>query len=322
MGLHYLPYDVNAYKKICDGYIQKNNITVYYNSSIKSVEHNSNVISSAIIKNEKEEIEITFSSIIDCSGTSVVSDLIQLPLIEDSTYQAAAQVFTISDIEPIAEAQLGMVLIKSLASAIDKKILPAYFDRVYVVQGSVKNGDVSLKLGIPIEVTYQGNNEHDIKIKAKEMVHTLFDFLVKQVDVFKKSHLKSIAPEVGFRVGKRAEGNYILLAEDVLQSRKFEDAIAVGAWPIEKWGMDKRVQMVYFEEGDYYQIPFRCLKSKYINNLFFAGRSISADNEAIASARVMGICFQTGYAAGMYACASVLGLSEELILKKIQNIQL
>jgi len=320
IGLHYLPYNIDVYKSIVNNYICKHNIHVYYNASLKKVGVDRDELKTATIELNENEIQFTFNSIIDCSGESIVSELAQLPIIEEDNYQAAAQVFTMENVEPISETQLGMVLIKELKLAIDNDILPPYFDRVYVVQGSVKNTCVSFKIGIPIEVTYKGKNYLDIKNKANEMIQELADFLIKHISVFKNAKLKSIAPEVGFRISKRPIGNYVLTVDDVLQCNKFEDAIAIGTWPIEKWGMDKRVQMTYFEYESFYQISLRCLKSKYIKNLFFAGRSISADAEAIASARVMGICFQTGYAAGVYA--SMVGDSEDLICKKIQFLQL
>jgi len=56
---------------------------------------------------------------------------------------------------------------------------------------------------------------------------------------------------------------------------------------------------------DYYEIPQECLISNQIDNLFFAGRNISADDSAIASARVIGTCLQTGWSVGelrSYVC--------------------
>jgi hypothetical protein len=61
---------------------------------------------------------------------------------------------------------------------------------------------------------------------------------------------------------------------------------------------------------------------KQPNNLFFAGRNISATDGAIASARVMGICLQTGYAAGCLAAATALKLSINDTIRQIQTEQL
>ena len=86
--------------------------------------------------------------------------------------------------------------------------------------------------------------------------------------------------------------------EDVIGGRKFDDAIAIGTWPIEEWRYDGSVIMQFPESSDGYDIPASCLSSPMMQNLYFGGKNISADTDAIGSARVMGTCMQTGYASG------------------------
>ena len=145
---------------------------------------------------------------------------------------------------------------------------------------------------------------------------------MKNVSVFKNAHLGSVAIEAGIRIGRRATGKYILTEEDVLRAKKFPDAIANVAWPIEEWGQDKRVRMKYFAENDFYQIPVGCLKSNSIDHLFFAGRTISATESVIACARSIGICLQTGYASGKLASAKALKKEEQSALTEIQSEQI
>ncbi|MBL0199397.1 MAG: FAD-dependent oxidoreductase [Chitinophagaceae bacterium] len=221
-----------------------------------------------------------------------------------------------------SEFKLGMILIKALRSAIDKELLGDFYDRVYIVQGSLKNNCVSLKVGIPIAVTYAPGNLQELRTVAQSLVVNLSQYLISNVDAFKNAHIKNIAPEVGIRVGQRSTGKYILMEEDVLSCKKFENAIANGSWPIEIWEQNRRVNMRYFNLDDYYQIPADCLQSNSLNNLFFAGRNISATDGAIASARVMGICLQTGYAAGCLAAATALKLSMNDTIRQIQTEQL
>lgn len=302
LGLHYLPYNVSVYKNYCEELMKKNNITVFRNSSLSAVKCNGTSIESlSITTNNDLQTEIKCDGVIDCSGNSIVSQLLHLDVIKSQTYQAAAQVFTLKGIEPITESLLGMVLIKEIKTAINNSLLEAYYDRISIVQGSIKNNEVSFKMAIPIEVTHSASNKIDIKNKATEMVNTISMFLIKTISVLSKSTLYHVAPEIGYRVDCRSLGNYVLTENDVLSCKKFNDAIANGSWPIEIWGQDKRVDMRFFAENDYYQIPKGCLISNKISNLFFAGRIISADDCAIASARVMGTCLQTGYAAGKLA---------------------
>ena len=96
-------------------------------------------------------------------------------------------------------------------------------------------------------------------------------------------------------------GEYVLTGADVLGGRKFPDAVARCAWPIEQWNMDGVARFRYLPAGAYYEIPARSLHVDRVENLFMAGKTISADVDAIASARVMGCCLATGAAAGTLA---------------------
>ena len=57
----------------------------------------------------------------------------------------------------------------------------------------------------------------------------------------------------------------------------------------------------YLGDGQYYEIPLRCLQARDVENLFVAGRCMSASHEALGSARVIGTCLATGEAVGMAA---------------------
>jgi hypothetical protein len=103
------------------------------------------------------------------------------------------------------------------------------------------------------------------------------------------------------RAGRMIVGKYVLTGADVLGGRKSADAVARCAWPIEQWNPIGKVQLRYLPQHTHYEIPGRCLRAASIKNLFMAGKTISADVDAIASARVMGCCLATGAAAGKLA---------------------
>ncbi len=321
-GLHYLPYNIDAFKSLCLQLLSDHDVGIFFNAVLKNVEtEDEKMVSVSVIAGGKP-VTIFFKSLIDCSGDSVISSVAGLPLIKAGNYQAAAQVFTMEGVTEDNEGRLGLIIVKALKAAIDKDILPEFYDRVYIVQGSLKNNCVSLKIGIPLPVTYAPGNLQELKTVAQSFVENLSQFLIKNVAAFRHASVQHIAPEVGTRSGLRSIGKYQLTEDDVLQCRKFHDAIANSSWPIEEWGQQRRVNMRYVTEHDFYQVPAGCLQSKIISNLFFAGRNISATEGAIASARVMGICLQTGYAAGCMAAAEALGLSQNEAVKQIQNGQL
>lgn len=321
-GLHYLPYNIDAFKSLCLQLLSDNNVSIYFNAVLKNVETENKKITSVSVIADGKPLSIFLKSLVDCSGDSVISSAAELPLIKAANYQAAAQLFTMEGVTEDNEGRLGLIIVKAIKAAIDKDILPEFYDRVYIVQGSLKNNCVSLKIGIPLPVTYAPGNLQELKTVAQSFVDNLSQFLIKNVAAFKHASIQHIAPEVGTRTGQRSVGKYLLTEEDVLQCRKFNDAIANSAWPIEEWGQQRRVNMRYFTEDDFYQIPAGCLQSNSFSNLFFAGRNISATEAAIASARVMGICLQTGYAAGCMAATEAMGLSQNAAIKQVQNGQL
>jgi hypothetical protein len=96
-------------------------------------------------------------------------------------------------------------------------------------------------------------------------------------------------------------GEYVLTGDDVLRGKKFPDAVAKCAWPVEQWTAGGKTRLRYLPPGAHYEIPARSLRAARIKNLFMAGKTISADVDAIASARVMGCCLATGAAAGVLA---------------------
>ena len=103
------------------------------------------------------------------------------------------------------------------------------------------------------------------------------------------------------RAGRMIVGQYVLTGDDVLAGRKFPDVVARGAWPIEQWSADGVIRYQHLPPGTHYEIPARSLRAARVENLFMAGKTISADVDAIASARVMGCCLATGAAAGQLA---------------------
>lgn len=114
---------------------------------------------------------------------------------------------------------------------------------------------------------------------------------------------------VGFLPGKRESrrmvGRYIMTQNDITSDRAFEDVAAFGGWPLDDhdpagFYYDGHPNTSYSTPAPY-AIPYRCLYSANIGNLFFAGRNISMTHAAMSSARVMGTCAVCGQAVGTAA---------------------
>lgn len=126
-------------------------------------------------------------------------------------------------------------------------------------------------------------------------------FLIGHMPGFQQAYFADTPTQLGVRETRRAVGEYVLSGEDVLGAARFDDGVACGAWPQEFHVHGKETEFKWLEPGAYYQIPYRALVAKEVDNLLFAGRCISATHEALASARVIGPSMAQGEAAGIAA---------------------
>ncbi|MDA8056238.1 MAG: FAD-dependent oxidoreductase [Thermoplasmatales archaeon] len=160
------------------------------------------------------------------------------------------------------------------------------------------------------------------EIELRKQAYTVFDFLRKYVPGFEKAIFLEVASKIGIRETRRITGDYVLTKKDIMEGKKFEDAIGLTNSPIDIHdpnGVEARMIAVRP-----YGIPFRCLLPKNIENLITAGRCISSDEEAFASVRNTPVCAITGEAAGVAAALSAKYgvVPRRLPVEKIQHILL
>jgi len=113
----------------------------------------------------------------------------------------------------------------------------------------------------------------------------------------------------GKRGGRRLLGDHVLTQQDLMSGR-FEDAVAIGGWPMDAHppeGFDRPdlPPNTTLSPPEVYDIPFRSLYSRNVANLLMAGRNISASYVAFTSARVMATCAVEGQAIGTAAAQCV-----------------
>ena len=137
---------------------------------------------------------------------------------------------------------------------------------------------------------------------SRRQMRQIAEFLRRYVPGFEKSYVMQSGVNVGVRETRRIIGDYQLTADDVLSARKFEDAIARGAYPVDIHNpTGTGTVLKRLPPGEAYDIPLRCLMPQDAEGLVVAGRCISGTHEAHSSYRVMPIVMATGQAAGVTA---------------------
>lgn len=140
---------------------------------------------------------------------------------------------------------------------------------------------------------------------GREAAHDYVALLRNEVPGFEQAYLVSTGPQIGIRESRHPAARYELTGEDLAAGRQREDGVAKAAWPMEDHSVPGRPIYTPIGGDGWASIPLDALRATGLENLFYAGRTIGADDEAYASIRVMGTAFATGDAAGRAAAAAV-----------------
>lgn len=134
---------------------------------------------------------------------------------------------------------------------------------------------------------------------------------LKDNSEYKKRKLDWVAYIAGKRESRRLLGDYILKQDDIEKNVFHEDGSATTTWSIDLHFPNPK-NSKHFPGNEFkaetkhiniypYPIPYRCLYSRNIDNLFMAGRNISVTHVALGTTRVMRTTGMMGEVVGMAA---------------------
>ena len=128
---------------------------------------------------------------------------------------------------------------------------------------------------------------------------------------YERQQLEWLAYVAGKRESRRLLGDYVLSEQDIVKNMPHEDATFTTTWSIDLHYPDT-LNARNFATGPFkaisrqrviypYAVPYRCLYSRNVSNLFMAGRNISVTHVALGSVRVMRTTGMMGEVVGMAA---------------------
>lgn len=142
-----------------------------------------------------------------------------------------------------------------------------------------------------------------------------------------------VAYVAGKRESRRLLGDYILHQDDLEKNIYHEDGTFITTWSIDLHQPDPE-NMKNFPGNEYKAItkhlviypntvPYRCLYSRNVSNLFMAGRNISQTHVALGSTRVMRTTGMMGEVVGMAAslCAKYGVLPREIYWNHLSELK-
>jgi len=166
-------------------------------------------------------------------------------------------------------------------------------------------------------VEYGGQDDLDpisdneaIRDELSAIVYGVWDY-IKNSGEFPEDEVGNLQLEwvgkiPGKRESRRVLGDTVVTEDDILSQRRFEDAIGHGGWSIDLhppsgiYDDQGKGSMHYHANGPY-SIPYRSLYAKDLENVFLAGRHMSASHIAFGTLRVQATLAVGGQAVGTAA---------------------
>ncbi len=160
------------------------------------------------------------------------------------------------------------------------------------------------------------------EMEQRRQVRDITNFLKKEIPAFRDCQLINTGMSIGMIGTRRIRGDYFITLQDIMEAKKFEDAIAAGTYKLEIWETDGGNAHFQHMIGTYYTIPYRSLLPGGLENVLVAGSCISGQIIAMATWVVMPMCFKTGQAAGTAASMCLKGNTgpRDISIPELQGI--
>ena len=322
-----VPHDAFAWKAAADDLLTQARVTVRYHTNfLRAYGDEAGRVETLLVRGPEGIYAIQPACVVDASGDAevVAACAGETTFVKDGLVQTPTMVFRMGGVEMPAFQAVESEEIDRLVVEADRSgdyQLPRH--HVYLFP-SPHRGEVLCNMTritypdgrVPVGVS--GEDLTYAEMAGRRQASEYARFLCARVPGFARAHLIDTGTQVGIRQTRSIVGQQRLTNHDVVSGRKREGAVTFSAWPIEVHSADGGGVKIRYLEGDTYDIPFEALIPKKGANLLVAGRCLSAEHEALASARVTAQCFGMGYGAGA-ACG--LLLAEGLTAQKLTGRQ-
>ena len=297
----------------------KDRLTVLFNSFVCDVQSDGGHIQSVTIANKDGLVTVRPKTVIDCTGDADVAAWAGAPFEQNAEVQPLTLHFRIGNVRN--EPGISPLCRTALVEAQKRGELPFYYGPgVMFMYG--KNEIYVHGVRVPCDPT----NAADLtraEMQGRADAHAMFRAWKKDVPAFADSYFLEAYPWIGVRESRRILGQYVLNEDDLMKSRRFDDAIATGCWYLDLHPNKTVVGSANdFDpkkvQPEPYDIPYRSLVPQKIGNLLVAGRCHSATRGAHASTRVTVTAMAMGEAAGT---ASAMALVKKTDVATLDGVK-
>ena len=322
-------HDPLVWKETADVFLQNRNITTIYHAVvIKTLVEGNDKIEGVQVWSKQGTFNIKSKITIDASGDADVIAMAGLPnfIGDKGKVQNPTMIFKISgvDIETFKQTYgLNSIMPQEVTDLIIKMNKDNRYRlpraKIWLFSTTKPNELLCNCTRIIGEDGRELNSLYykdftEAETQGRKQIREYAKFFKENLKGCEKSFVTDTGTQVGIRQTRQVDGVYKLKNSDVINGKKFKDGIARSPWPIELHSGNK--PKVEWLLDDVYEVPLNCFIPKNGEGIIAAGRCLSAEHEAVASARVTAQCFSYGHAVGHAASISI---KENMLLRDIKG---
>lgn len=318
-----LPYDLFKLKSVLDDLVEESRLKIVYHAQLIDVTTEDCRVREAVFRGRNGAFAIRADRFIDCTGDAELTALAGGGVSFDpDDLQFPSAMFTMGGVDTARALQIRR---EDLHGYFESALSDGY-DVPRTAGGLYSMHDGIVHLNIT-KVSIDGRSPNTLdpvdlsraEQLGRQQIRTYLDIFRKYVPGYENAFVINCGSELGVRETRRIQGEYSLTREDVLNERRFDDAIAVNCWPIEDHGSGRKTKWAWLTPGGYCQIPYRALLPQGLTNVLAAGRCLSSSHDAQASLRVTANCFSMGQAAGTAAAMADAGGMQGIDMAQLQR---
>jgi len=207
---------------------------------------------------------------------------------------------------------------KPFDQAIKDGLIPAHLNTIAGTWGAIHDTGELTYMNLIHMDDCDGTDPDSLtqfEIEGRRQAMMAIDALRHYTPGCKGIRLRNFGMSIGIRDTRKVDCQYNMTSFDVREQGRFEDSIGIFPEFIDGYGI-----LILPTTGRYFQIPYRNLLPKRIDNLLVSGRATGGDRDSHAATRNMACCAVTGQGAGIAAALSIRA-NTPLAKVKVSGIQ-
>ena len=291
-------FDAEAFKRAADMMVQEAGVQLLLHTLVTDVILENDRIAAVVIENKSGRQAIQAKIVIDATGDADVAARAGAAFTQgrsfDQRVESMGSFIHLGGLPALTEEERKAATEKVRLAMAEGTL--HFYNPGFLGSNDVHPDHSSANMTRFAGDPTSGDDMTQAELAVRHDVWKLVEFLRQEVPGFEKCYLQATSPQVGPRESRQVLGDYVLTGEDVHAGRKFEDAVARGSWWVDihcpmghtypvhlcivecprqgacAYWSAQRGRMwskadLYPPEGDWYEIPYRCLVPQKVENL-------------------------------------------------------